>query len=312
MKIIFLGTSNISLPSLKALTGSEHEVLAVITQPDKESGRGRKLSFSPVKEEALKNGIRIFQPKKVGAPEILDELSALSPDLFVLVSFAQMIPEALCDIAPYGCINLHPSLLPKYRGAGPIRGPILNGDKTGGVTIMQISPEMDAGDILLQKEIPLDPKETLKTYEEKAARIGAQLMLEAIGKIADGTVTYTPQDHEKATYLKKISKEDGLIDFSKPAVRIERQIRACDPWPSAFTYLNGKMFKFWSADVIPGKSGFPAGCVVNVDKKGFCVQTGDGILKPLTVQLEGKRKMSCEEFLRGYKIEEGMCLGKRG
>lgn len=312
MRIIFLGTSNISLPSLKALIGSEHEVLAVITQPDKESGRGRKISFSPVKEESLKNGIRIFQPQKVGAPEILEALSDLAPDLFVLVSFAQMIPEALCDIAPYGCINLHPSLLPKYRGAGPIRGPILNGDKTGGVTIMQISPKMDAGDILLQKEIPLDPKETLRTYEEKAANIGAQLMLEAVDKIADGTVTYTPQDNEKATYLKKISKEDGLIDFSKPAVQIERQIRACDPWPSAFTYLNGKMFKFWSADVIGGKSPYPAGCAVNVDKKGFCVQTGDGLLRLLTVQLEGKRKMSCEEFLRGYKIEEGMYLGKRG
>ena len=311
MKIIFLGTSNISLPSLKALIASGHEVAAVITQPDKESGRGRKISFSPVKEEALKNNIRIFQPEKVGKKEVLDALSELSPDLFVLVSFSQMIPEALCDIAPYGCINLHPSLLPKYRGAGPIRGPILNGDKTGGVTIMQISPEMDAGDILLQREIPLDPKETLRTYEEKAAKAGALLMLEAVDKIEDGTVTYTPQDHTKATYLKKISKEDGLIDFSRPAVLIERQIRACDPWPSAFTYLNGKMFKIWSADVIEGESSFAAGCAVNVNKKGFCVQTGEGLLKPLKVQLEGKKAMSCEDFLRGYKIEEGVSLGRR-
>ena len=310
MKIVFLGTSNISVPSLKAIINSPHEVCAVITQPDKVSGRGRRLSFSPVKEEALKKNIHIIQAAKVGSGDVLEELKELAPDLFVLVSFGQMIPEALCSIAPYGCINMHPSLLPKYRGSGPIRGPILFGDEVGGVSIMQISPEMDAGDILLQKEILLEKKETLKTYEEKAAKEGALLLLEAINGLETGTITFTPQDHSKATYLRKIDKSDGLIDFTRPAREIERQIRACDPWPSAFTYLNGKMFKIWDADVCEEESTVLPASAVNVSKKSMCIQTGSGLLKPLAVQLEGKKRMSTEEFLRGYKIEEGMRFGK--
>ena len=311
MKVIFLGTSDISVPSLRALADSENEVLAVITQPDRTSGRGRKLVFSPVKEEALKKNIKILQPEKVNNPEILKQLSEMAPDIFVLVSFGQMIPQKLCDIAPYGCINMHPSLLPRYRGSGPTRGPILNGDKTGGISIMQISPQMDAGDILLQEEMPLDPKETLKSYEEKTAKRGAQLILKAIESIEDGTVTYTPQDHEKATYLRKIEKADGLIDFSKPAIEIERQIRACDPWPSAFTYINGKIFKIWDGDVIEEESGLEAASAVNVTGKSFMIQTGRGLLKPNSVQIEGKKRMPAEEFLKGYKIKEGMKFGKQ-
>ena len=311
MKTIFLGTSNISVPSLRALIESEHEVAAVITKPDKASGRGRKLIYSPVKDEALKAGIPIFQPDKIGTEEFLDELRRTAPDIFVLVSYAKMIPMSLCDIAPFGCINMHPSLLPKYRGSGPIRGPILNGDKTGGVTIMQIAEAMDAGDILLQEEIVLDPKESVRTYEEKAAKAGAAALLKALEGLEAGTITPIPQNHEEATYLKKISKADGLIDFSKPAAEIERQIRACDPWPSAFTYLNGKIFKIWDGDVIEEDNQNAAfGTAVNVSKKSFCIQTGKGLLKPNCVQIEGKRSMTTEEFLRGYRIQEGLSFGK--
>lgn len=311
MKIIFLGTSNISVPSLKALLGSEHEVAAVITKPDKASGRGRKLIYSPVKEEALKADIPVLQPDKIGTEEFLDKLRRIAPDIFVLVSYAKMIPMSLCDIAPFGCINMHPSLLPKYRGSGPIRGPILNGDKVGGVTIMQIAEAMDAGDILLQEEIILEPKESVRTYEEKAGRAGAALLLKALKGLEEGSVTPTAQNHEDATYLKKISKADGLIDFSKTAAEIERQIRACDPWPSAFTYINGKIFKIWDGDVIEEDiSDAPEGTAVNVSKKSFCIQTGSGLLKPNRVQIEGKRAMTTEEFLRGYKIQEGCRFGK--
>lgn len=311
MKIIFLGTSNISVPSLKALLGSEHEVAAVITKPDKASGRGRKLIYSPVKEEALKADIPVLQPDKIGTEEFLDKLRRIAPDIFVLVSYAKMIPMSLCDIAPFGCINMHPSLLPKYRGSGPIRGPILNGDKVGGVTIMQIAEAMDAGDILLQEEIILEPKESVRTYEEKAGRAGAALLLKALKGLEEGSITPTAQNHEDATYLKKISKADGLIDFSKTAAEIERQIRACDPWPSAFTYINGKIFKIWDGDVIEEDiSDAPEGTAVNVSKKSFCIQTGSGLLKPNRVQIEGKRAMTTEEFLRGYKIQEGCRFGK--
>lgn len=310
MKIIFLGTSNISVPLLEALIASEHELAAVITQPDKSAGRGRKIAFSPVKETALKAGLKIMQPEKVGDKEVLDELRQMAPDIFVLVSYAQKIPMELCDIAPLGCINMHPSLLPKYRGAGPIRGPILNGDSMGGVTIMQIAEKMDSGDMLAQEEMPLDPKDTLKTYEDKAAKAGACLLMKVLEGLEKGTVTPVPQDHSKATYLKKIDKNDGLIDFKRSAVEIERQIRACDPWPSAFTYLDGKMFKIWDADVIAENSKEAPGSAVNVTKKSVMIQTGEGLLKPNLVQIEGKRRMSMEEFLRGYRIEEGARFGQ--
>lgn len=311
MRTVFLGTSDISVPSLEALIESEHEVCAVITQPDKAKGRGRKMAASPVKEAALRENIPLIQPAKVGSEEVLEELRKISPDIFVLVSFAQMIPEALCSIAPFGCINMHPSLLPKYRGAGPIRGPILNGDKEGGVTIMQIAPKMDSGDILLQERIPLDSKETLKTYEAKAAKAGAQLVLKALKGLEEGTIVFTPQNEEEATYLKKIDKSDGLIDFNRPAAEIERQIRACDPWPSAFTYLNGKMFKIWDADVEEKESSALAGTVAEAGKKYILIKTSQGLLKPNIVQIEGKRRMTMEEFLRGYKIKEGDRFGKQ-
>ena len=311
MRTVFLGTSDISVPSLEALIESEHEVCAVITQPDKAKGRGRKMAASPVKETALRKNIPLIQPAKVGSEEVLEELRKISPDIFVLVSFAQMIPEALCGIAPFGCINMHPSLLPKYRGAGPIRGPILNGDKEGGVTIMQIAPKMDSGDILLQERIPLDPKETLKTYEAKAAKAGAQLVLKALKGLEEGTIVFTPQNEKEATYLKKIDKSDGLIDFNRPAAEIERQIRACDPWPSAFTYLNGKMFKIWDADVVEKESPALAGTVAEAGKKYILIKTSEGLLKPNIVQIEGKRRMTMEEFLRGYKIKEGDRFGKQ-
>lgn len=310
MKIIFIGTSNISRVSLEALLKSDNEMLAVITQPDKSSGRGRKIVFSPVKEAALAAGLKIMQPEKIGAASVLNELREMSPDIFVLVSYAQMIPKALCDIAPHGCINMHPSLLPKYRGAGPIRGPILNGDTVGGVSVMQIAEKMDSGDVFAQREIAIPPRESLSSYEEKASTEGAGLLIEVLKDIETGKARAVPQDDSQATYLSKIEKKDGLIDFSKSAVQIERQIRACDPWPSAFTYLEGKMFKIWDAEVIDEEAEGQWGNIVNLTKRSFMIKTKEGLLKPGTVQIEGKKKMSCEEFLRGFKLKEDTYFGK--
>ncbi len=318
MKIIFMGTPQIAVPALETLINSKHEVIAVITQPDQKSGRGMSVKFSPVKEIAVKYGIECLQPESVNDEAVLDMLEQKHADTFAVAAYAQKIPNRLLEMAPYGCINLHPSLLPKYRGSGPLRGPILNGDTYTGVTIMKLVEKWDAGDILMQKSFAMDPKETSETLEEKCKILGAQMMLETIDGLENGTITPVPQDTAKATYLKQINKDAGLIDFEQSAVQIERQIRACIPWPSAFTYMDGKTFKIWAAEVraeggenaAEKSAEMPVGSVVYVDKKRLLIKTGEGCLEPTVVQLEGKKKMAADEFLRGKKIEQGYHFGK--
>lgn len=315
MNIVFMGTPSIAVPALETLINSKHNVIAVVTQPDQKSGRGMSLKFSPVKETAVKYGIPCLQPESVNDPEVLDEFEALGADVFAVAAYAQKLPERLLEMAPHGCINLHPSLLPKYRGSGPLRGPILNGDATTGVTIMKLVMQWDAGDILLQEEFPLGEKDTSDVLEEKCSLLGAEMMLKAIDGLEAGTIVPVPQDHTKATYLKQISKEAGLISFDDSAVQIERQVRACIPWPSAYTYLDGKTFKIWEADVteLPVEcdtSDMQNGSIAYADKKRIIIKTGDGYLMPLSVQLEGKKRMTTEEFLRGKKLEQGVTFGK--
>ncbi len=318
MRIIFMGTPQIAVPALETLINSKHEVIAVITQPDQKSGRGMNVRFSPVKEIAIKYGIECLQPESVNDDSVLDMLEQKHADIYAVAAYAQKIPDRLLNMAPYGCINLHPSLLPKYRGSGPLRGPILNGDEYTGVTIMKLVEKWDAGDILMQRSFAMDPKETSETLEEKCKVLGAQMMLETIDGLESGTITPVPQDAEKATYLKQITKEAGLIDFEQSAVQIERQIRACIPWPSAFTYMDGKTFKIWAAQVCIENSAnvdavsaaLAAGSVAYVDKKRLLIKTAEGYLEPTFVQLEGKKKMTIDEFLRGKKIEQGYHFGK--
>ena len=316
MKIIFMGTPKIAVPALETLIQSEHQVIAVITQPDQKSGRGMNLNFSPIKEIAIQYEIPCFQPESISDEAFLDCLESLNADIYAVAAYAQKIPDRLLEMAPYGCINLHPSLLPKYRGSGPLRGPILNGDSYSGVTIMKIASAWDAGDILLQKKILLDPKETSETLEEKAAALGAEMMLETINRLAEGSLIPIPQDHSQATYLKQITKEAGIIDFNQSAIQIERQIRACIPWPSAYTWLENKTFKIWDTDISQEPeedvdiSDPVPGTVVYADKKKIHILTKEGCLVPLIVQIEGKKKMSVEEFLRGRKIEPGVRFGK--
>ena len=309
MRIIYLGTSDIAVPPLKALIDSDQEVVAVVTQPDKSSGRGKNIRFSPVKEAALAAGLPVLQPEKIKEEEVQSELKQLRPDLFVVTAYSQKIPDDVIHIAPYGCINIHPSLLPKYRGAAPLIGAILNGEEVTGVTIMRIAAELDAGNILAQEELPIEPDDTLRTLEPKAAALGAKMLLNVIGQIEKGTLSEREQDPAAATYMKTISKEAGKIDFSEPAKRIQCQIRAFDPWPSAYTSLEGRTFKFWAADVVENTEDAEPGTVVFVDKKTLIVKCGEDALSLREVQMEGKKRMSTEEFLRGKKVETGLRFG---
>lgn len=309
MRIIYLGTSDIAVPALQALIQSDQEVVAVVTQPDKSSGRGKNIRFSPVKEAALAASLPILQPERIKEEQVQSQLKELSPDLLVVTAYSQKIPDEVIAIAPYGCINIHPSLLPKYRGAAPLIGAILNGEEKTGVTIMRIAAELDAGNILAQEELLIDPDDTLRTLEPKAAELGARMLLDVIRQMENGTLKETPQDPESATYMKTISKEAGKIDFSQPAKQIQCQIRAFDPWPSAYTSLEGKTFKFWAADVVENTEEIEPGTVVYVDKKTLIVKCGKDALSLREVQMEGKKRMSTEEFLRGKKVEAGSCFG---
>ena len=311
MKIIFIGTSDLAVPALDALKEKGHEILAVITQPDKGSGRGKNIRFSPVKEAALRWNLPILQPEQIRAEEVQKQIQKLKPDLFVVASYGQKIPQEIMDLAQYGCINIHPSLLPKYRGAAPIVGPILNGDAKTGTSSMRLAQQLDAGNILAQEEIVLDPKETVPSLEPKLAALGAKLLLSVIEQMENGTVKETVQTEEQATYIRQITKEEGRIDFSDPAEKIERMVRAYAPWPSAYTSLDNKTFKIWAADVFDyeKETAEEPGTVVFVDKKSLLVQCGSGVLALKEVQIEGKKRMTIEEFLRGKKIETGMHFG---
>ena len=325
MKVIFMGTPELAAAALQKLIESRHEVVAVVTKPDKASGRGMSVRYSPVKQTALDAQIPVLQPESVKKSEVLDELEAFGADLFVVAAYAQLIPQRLLDMAPFGCINIHPSLLPKYRGAAPLRGPIVNGDPTTGVTIMNMSSELDAGDILLQEEIELDPKETVRTLTPKVTALGADMLIRVIDLLERGEVVPVPQGDAGSTYIRQLEKEDGRICFAEEsAVQIERQIRACDPWPSAFTKLGGKTFKIWDADVVSGEDlpwgssqdsdcrsepESPTGRVVYADKKSVIIQCREGCLSLKEVQIEGKKRMGIEEFLRGRKIETGFIFG---
>ena len=329
MKVVFMGTPELAAVALQKLIESRHEVLAVVTQPDKASGRGRSVKYSPVKEAALEANIPVLQPVSIKNGDCKEEISSLGADIFVVAAFSQLLPKWFLEIPPYGCINIHPSLLPKYRGASPLRGPIIEGDKDFGVTIMKMAERLDAGDILLQKVFPMGEKETILSLTPRAAEIGADMLLEALEGIENGTLEPIPQNDAESTYIRQLEKEDGKIHFEDSAESIERQIRACDPWPSAFTKLSGKTFKIWDADVVAdaevaklrankanGDASEEAvstalkGSVVYADKKSLYVKCGDGCLKLNEVQMEGKKRMGIEEFLRGKKLEEGFLFGE--
>ena len=310
MRVVFMGTPDFAVPTLAALLDSRHEVVGVVTQPDRPKGRSGKLQPSPVKEKALEADVPVLQPEKVKDPAFLPELEKLAPDVIVVVAFGQILPESVLNLPKYGCMNVHASLLPKLRGAAPIQWSVIDGDKESGVTIMQMDKGLDTGDILLVEKYTLDPKETGGSLFDKLSGLGGPLLLQALEQAEQGTLSPVPQEHEKHTYAKMLSKALGEIDFTKDAIVIERLIRGLNPWPSAYTHLDGKMLKLWDADV-KAQEQTPAakpGQIVEVGKDYFTVQTGRDLLVIRSLQLEGKKHMDTEAFLRGYSLTEGSIL----
>ena len=311
MKIVFMGTPDFAVPSLKALVEAGYDVAAVVTQPDKPKGRGKSLLPTPVKEEALLHEIPVYQPQRVkNNREFLDTLREIAPDVIVVAAFGQIIPRDVLELPKYGCINIHASLLPKYRGAAPIQQAVIDGEKESGVTIMKMGVGLDTGDMISQAVVPLAEDETGGSLFDKLAEEGAELLIRTIPSIVDGTAVYTKQPEESPTpYAAMISKKMGLMDITKSATELERLVRGMNPWPSAYTFLNGKTLKVWKCSVESGNCGKEApGTITGVDKKGIHVACGTDKLVLEEVQLEGKKRMETEAFLRGYQVTEGIML----
>jgi methionyl-tRNA formyltransferase len=307
LKVIFMGTPEFSVGILAAIIEAGHEVVLAVTQPDKPKGRGKEMQFPAVKECAQKYGIPVFQPIKIKTEESVSELRKYPADIFVVAAFGQILSSAILHMPKYGCINVHASLLPKYRGAAPIQWAVINGEKESGVTIMQMNEGLDTGDMLLKVVVPLYEKETGESLHDKLQSAGADLCVEALSLLEQGKLHGEPQRDEEMTYAKMLTKELGHIDFKKSAREIERLIRGLNSWPSAFTKYQGKNMKIWDANVVDGESAEP-GIITEVTKNSIVVATGDRSLAITELQLEGKKRMSTEVFLLGYQVEKGIKL----
>ncbi len=309
MRVVFMGTPDFAVGTLEAIIGAGHEVAAVVTQPDKPKGRSGALAMSPVKETALKYGITVLQPQRARDDAFVEELRTYNPDVIVVVAFGQILPKSIIDMPPYGCINVHASLLPKYRGAAPIQYAVIDGCEYSGVTTMQMDEGLDTGDILLVEKVKLDKKETGGSLFDRLSSVGAKLLVKTLDAKKTGNMAPVKQDEAQATYVKMISKSMGELDFTKSATELERLIRGLNPWPSAYTHIGGKMLKIWDADVLDGCEAEP-GTVVKVYADSFYVQCAIGVLKINELQLEGKKRMNTADFLRGYQLAEGTMLGE--
>ena len=324
MKIVFMGTPDFAVPALKALAESaKHEVSLVVTQPDRPRGRSGKPAPSDVKLCAEQYGIPVFQPEKVREEASVERLRRENADIFVVAAFGQLLPKTILEMPRFGCINIHGSLLPAYRGAAPVQWAVLDGQKEAGDTIMQMNEGLDTGDILMQESIPLSADETAGSLYDKLSSMGGPLLLKALDAIEAGTVTPVPQGDSGTHYAKMLRKEMGNIDWTKSAEEIGRLVRGLNPWPSAFTHLNGKMLKIWDADVYTkeqAEAEFPEystdfkgaepGQIAAVLPHTFFIGCGKDLLKVNEVQAEGKKRMTSDAFLRGSRLEKGMELGK--
>lgn len=325
MRILFMGTPEFSVPTLTCIHDAGHEIVGVVTQPDKPKGRGGAVQFPPVKEKALELGLTVYQPRRVREAAFLELVRSLAPDAIVVIAFGQILPQALLDIPRYGCINIHASLLPAYRGAAPIQWVVINGEKETGITIMQMDAGLDTGDMLNKVVIPIAPDETGGSLHDKLMTAGGPLLLETLRQLEDGTAVPVPQSGESC-YASMLDKAMGNVDWSQNAVHIERLIRGLNPWPSAYTHWNGRTLKLWKAQVLPEKDAASCGGIgaEPTDGEGVCmamqrpapgtvvgldggieVQTGEGILRILELQLEGKKRMDAAAFLRGAHVTVG-------
>ena len=309
MKVIFMGTPDFSVGTLEAIVEAGHEVVLAVTQPDKPKGRGKAVQFSPVKEAALAHNIPVFQPKKIREPENIEELRKYEADIMVVIAFGQILPKEILEMTPYGCVNVHASLLPKYRGAAPIQWAVIDGEKTSGVTTMQMDEGLDTGDMILKDEIVLDEKETGGSLHDKLADMGAKLLIETLTALENKTATFEKQGESPTAYARMLDKKLGQIDWKEEAVKLERLIRGLNPWPAAYTTWDEKTMKIWESEVKEEETGKEPGTIVAVEKDGFFVQTGKGLLKITALQIPGKKRMDAGAFLRGYHPEVGTLLG---
>jgi len=311
-RLVFMGTPEFSIPALMQLMKTEHDIVAVYTQPDKPSGRGRTPTYSPVKKTALEHGLKIVQPVRLRDQVEVDRLAALSPDLIVVVAYGQILPQNILDIPRFGCLNLHPSLLPAYRGPAPIPSAILAGDKETGVTIMLMDAGMDTGPVVSQLVVHIEPNDTAESLSERLSLTGARLLYETLDVWFEGILKPKPQDDTLATYSVQMRKEDGVINWNQPAEGIWRRIRAFYPWPGSYTWWNGKMLRILEALPIHCEEHFQVGAVLSLESDQpttVGIQTGEGILGLITIQLEGKRPMSAGEFIRGQRKFVGSFVG---
>lgn len=313
MRIVFMGTPDFAVPALEALRRGGQTIAAVVTQPDKPKGRGRQVTASPVKTAAGRFGIPVMQPEKIRRPESVAALRALAPDLIVTAAYGQILPAAVLAIPPYGCINVHASLLPKYRGAAPIHWAIIRGEITTGVTIMYMDAGMDTGDIILQETAEISPADTVGTVHDKLAALGAGLLARTVELIAAGKAPRRPQEDAAATYAPPLRREDELIDWSRPAAGIHNLIRGMNPWPGAYTLDNRGVLKILAAEVFSAGAEEGAcrpGMVVKViNGRGFAVAAGDGCLLVRTVKPQNGRSMAADAYARGNRDLEGYVLG---
>ena len=308
MRVIFMGTPDFAVGTLEEIIKAGHEVVLVVSQPDKAVGRSKALKYTPVKECAVAHGIEVYQPAKIRAEESVEYLRQYNADIIIVEAFGQIIPKAILDMPRFGCVNVHASLLPKYRGAAPIQWAVLNGDQVTGVTTMRMDEGLDTGDMIMKQEVIVDEDETGGSLFDKLSALGGSMILSTLKGLENGTITRTPQGESGTSYAKMLTKEMGHIDWTKDAVSIERLVRGLNPWPSAYTLYAGKTMKIWSAEVTdlpgertPGK--------IHVTKDRLFLETGEGVLDVKELQLEGKKRMDTASFLRGFQMEDGSFCG---
>lgn len=309
MKVLFMGTPEIAATILSAIISSKHEVVGVVTQEDKPKGRGKVMAMPPVKEVALNAGIEVFQPHKIKEESAIKKLSEFDADVFVVAAYGKILSKEILDMPKYGCVNVHASLLPKYRGAAPIQWSIIDGEKLTGVTIMQMNEGLDTGDMLFKSVVEIADDDTADSLYDKLSECGASLIVDALDSIEVGDIHPVKQDDTQATYAKILDKSLGKLNFSKPSVEIERLVRGLNSWPGTFTYIDGKMLKIWEVKLSDMTSNGEAGTVHSADGGRLFINTADTALELLSVQLEGKKRMDVKSFMLGYKINAGDKLG---
>jgi len=306
LNIVFAGTPDFAVSSLKALNESRHNVIAVYTQPDRPAGRGRKLQASPVKQYAIAHGLPVFQPDNLKNPDDVNHLKSLQPDIMVVVAYGLILPPSVLEIPRLGCLNVHASLLPRWRGAAPIQRAIEAGDRTTGVTIMQMDAGLDTGTMLLKKETPIENDDTATTLHDRLAGLGADALILVLEQLEQGALAGEPQDEQEATYAKKLEKSEARIDWSLPVDVLARKIRAFNPWPVANCSFNGKRLRILQATPLPlSRDNLESGTVSEINENSISVQTGDGSLAISHLQLEGGRPQTVHEFLNGHQLHVG-------